>query len=82
MSGFENYRNELAEIDREIVHYAALCGVDLSDRAAIKACIAQPHDDWAHDKARETLRGLLILRVKIEEEMLGLGQQPPELAGW
>ena len=82
MSGFENYERELLDLDREILHYAALCGVDLNDHAAIKACMAQPHEDWAHDKSRETLRGLLILRVKIEEEMLTLGQQPPALAGW
>lgn len=82
MSGFENYEQELAELDHEILHYAALCGVNIADHAAIRACIAQPHEDWAHDKARETLRGLLILRVKIEEEMLALGQKPPELGGW
>lgn len=82
MSGFENYEQELTELDHEILHYAALCGVDIADHAAIRACIAQAQADWAHDKSRETLRGLLILRVKIEEEMLALGQTPPELAGW
>lgn len=82
MSGFENYERELLELDREILHYAALCGVDIADHAAIRACMAQPHEHWADDKARETLRGLLILRVKIEEEMLTLGQKPPSLAGW
>lgn len=82
VSGFENYEQELRDLDREILHYAALCGVDISNHAAIEACMAQPQADWAHDKSRETLRGLLILRVKIEEEMLTLGQKPPELAGW
>ncbi len=82
MSGFENYEQELADLDREILHYAALCGVDINDHAAIEACIHQPHENWAADKARETLRGLLILRVKVEEEMLTLGQKPPELGGW
>lgn len=82
MSGFENYGQELAELDREILHYAALCGVDIADHAAIHACIKQPHESWAADKARETLRGLLILRIKIEEEMLAIGQQPPALGGW
>ena len=66
MSGFENYEKELADLDHEILHYATLCGVDIADHAAIRACIDQPHEDWAHDKARETLRGLLILRVKVE----------------
>ena len=60
MSGFENYERELAGLDHEILHYAALCGVDIADHAAIRACIDQPHEDWSHDKARETLRGLLI----------------------
>lgn len=82
MSGFENYERELADLDHEILHYAALCGVDIADHAAIRACIDQPHEDWSHDKARETLRGLLILRIKVEEEMLSLGQTPPELSGW
>lgn len=82
MSGFENYTQELAELDHEILHYAALCGVDIADHAAIHACINQPHEEWANDKSRETLKGLLILRIKIEEEMLGIGQKPPELGGW
>ncbi|MDQ5904521.1 MAG: hypothetical protein QG672_2114, partial [Pseudomonadota bacterium] len=34
------------------------------------------------DKMRETLYGLLILRIKVEEEMLSIGQKPPELGGW
>lgn len=82
MSGFENYEHELAELDREILHYAALCGVDITDHAAVHACINQPHESVSSDKTRETLRGLLILRVKVEEEMLGLGQRPQELGGW
>jgi hypothetical protein len=82
VSGFENYGEELANLDREILHYAALCGVDIADHAAIRACIDQPHESISADKMRETLHGLLILRIKIEEEMLGIGQKPPELAGW
>lgn len=82
MSGFENYEQELSGLDHEILHYATLCGVDITDHAAIRACIDKPHEDWPHDKARETLRGLLILRIKVEEEMLSIGQTPPELGGW
>ena len=82
MSGFENYEQELADLDRQILHYATLCGIDIADHAAVKAWLAQPQGDLAGDKARETLRGLLVLRIKIEEEMLTLGQQPPELGGW
>ncbi|MDQ5945899.1 MAG: hypothetical protein QG619_1322 [Pseudomonadota bacterium] len=82
MSGFENYKEELANLDHEILHYAALCGVDIADHAAIRACINQPHESMSADKMRETLYGLLILRIKVEEEMLSIGQKPPELGGW
>lgn len=82
MSGFENFGRELTEIDHEIIHYAAICRVDLADHAAIHACINAPHETWAADKARETLRGLLILRLKVETEMLEQGITPPTLQGW
>lgn len=91
MSGFENYAAELAALDKEILHYAALCGVDVADRAAVRACLARPHAGWAAEKgegdaggaarARESLRGLLALRLKIEGEMFALGLSPPPLAG-
>ena len=57
MSGFENYREEFAELDREILHYATLCNVDIADHDAIHACINQHHEGWAADKSRETLKG-------------------------
>lgn len=80
MSGFENYPQELADLDHEIRHYAAICGVDLSKRYEVEACLQRHHDNWADDKARETLHGLLILRIKVETEMLEHGLQPPPLA--
>lgn len=82
MSGYDNHHERLAALDREILHYAALCGVDVADHAAIHLCLAQHHDGWPEDKPRETLQGLLLLRLKVEEEMLRLGMQPPELGGW
>lgn len=82
MSGFENFGRELSELDREITHYAVICGVDLADHAAIHACINAPHESSAADKARETLRGLLMLRLKVETEMLEQGITPPTLQGW
>jgi len=82
MSGIEHYVEELTQIDREIVHYAAVCGVDLADHDAVKRCLKQPHDEWAHDKARASLHGLLVLRVKVEGEMLAQGLVPAELNGW
>lgn len=79
MSGFENYDQELAELDHEIHRYAAICGVDLANRYEIEACLRNHHDTWAEDKARENLRGLLVLRIKVETEMIELGFSPPPL---
>ena len=79
MSGFENYPRELTELDKEIRHYAAVCGVDLGKRHEVEACLAARHDSWAADKARETLQGLLLLRLKVETEMLEEGLVPPPL---
>lgn len=64
MGEFEHYERELADLDHEIRHYAAVCGVDLANRGEIKACLRIHHDTWAADKAREILYGLLILRIK------------------
>ena len=80
MSGFENYSHEMNELDHEIIHYAAICGVDLADQPAIQACLEEPHATWAEDKARQTLRGLLILRIKLETEMIEQGLSPRKLA--
>jgi hypothetical protein len=69
----------LAELDNEIRHYATVCGIDLAKRHEIDACLRQHHDGWAADKARESLHGLLVLRLKLEAEMLELGFAPPPL---
>lgn len=80
MSGYEHYGQELANLDHEILHYAAVCAVDLRDRGELERCLLVHHDsDWAHDKARETLRGLLILRIKLETEMIEMGHKVPPL---
>jgi len=79
MSGFENYDQELAELDHEIRHYAAICGVDLANRYEIEACLRNHRATWVEDKARETLNGLLVLRIKVETEMIELGFSPPPL---
>jgi len=81
MSGFEHYRQEMRELDHEIFHYAALCGVDPSDRPAINACLEDAHETWAEDKARQSLRGLLLLRLKLESEMIEQGLSPNPLDG-
>jgi hypothetical protein len=79
MSGFEHYEREMRELDHEIRHYAAICGVDLANRGQIDACLRIHHQSWADDKARLSLRGLLVLRLKLEAEMLELGFTPPPL---
>ena len=79
MSGFENYEQELAELDHEIRHYAAICSVNLANRYEIDACVRDHHNNWASDKARENLHGLLMLRIKVETEMMDLGFTPPPL---
>lgn len=79
MSGFEHYNQEIAELDREIRHYAAVCGIDLANRYEIDACLRNHHDSLAEGKAQENLRGLLILRIKVETEMIELGFSPPPL---
>lgn len=79
MSGFEHYDQELADLDHEIRRYAAICGVDLAKRHEIDACLRDHHDAWSDDKARSSLQGLLILRIKLEAEMIELGFSPPPL---
>lgn len=79
MSGFENYREEIARIDREIRHHAAVCGVDPDDRVALEQATIAHQGRMAPDLAWENLRGLLILRLMVETEMteLGLAVPPP-----
>lgn len=79
MSGFENYSREMADLDQEIHHYAAICGVDLADRVALRRCLEAPCGSRASGQAQETLHGLLILRIKVETEMLEQGLRPPPL---
>lgn len=79
MSGFEHYGQELADLDHEIHRYAAICGVSLERRHEVDACLREEHADWADDKARQSLKGLLILRIKLEAEMIELGFTPAPL---
>jgi hypothetical protein len=79
VSGFEDYAQELARIDREIFHYAAVCAVDLTDALALQRCLADVHEPRPEDRARDSLRGLLMLRLKVETEMIEGGLQPAPL---
>ena len=77
MSGFEDYAHELALLDREILLYASLCHIDLANQTELRLCLADVHDSWPEDKARQSLRGLLQLRMKLETEMIELGLDVP-----
>lgn len=79
MSGLEHYDRELASLDSEIHRYAVICGIDLGKRPELEACLKNHRADWADDKARESLQGLLLLRGKVEAEMLAEGLTPPPL---
>jgi hypothetical protein len=79
MSGFEHYQQEIADLDHEIHKYAMICGVNLANRHEIDACLRDHHESWAADKARESLQGLLMLRIKVETEMIEQGMKPPPL---
>ena len=75
MSLFENYPREMSEMDQQVRHYAAICGIDPADRPALDLVM----HDHASTGARATLRGLLILRLKVEAGMLDAGLElPPE----
>lgn len=56
MISFEHYECELADLDHEIRHHAAICGVDLASRGEVEACLRVHHDTWAADKARGKLQ--------------------------
>lgn len=75
MSGFEHYLRELDELDHEIRHYAAACGVDLALPGEAGRVLSNHRSD--DRRGFEDLYGLLQLRLKIETEMLELGIQPP-----
>ena len=79
MSGLEHYPEELHKLDQEIHRYAAICGVDLAQAHQVAACLNDHHDGWAADKARESLRGLLLLRQRVETTMMSEGLRPPPL---
>lgn len=81
MSGFENYREEIARIDREIRHHAAVCGVDPDDRGAMQQATIEHAQATSPDLAWENLRGLLILRLMVETEMIELGYALPPPVG-
>lgn len=72
MSLMANYPHELRELERQIRNYAAICGVEAEN--------ARELDEVIHDRnatgTRETLRALLILRLKVEAGMMDVGFTP------
>jgi len=50
--------------------------VSLANSQEIIYCLANQHDTWSSDKARQNLKGLLSLRIKLETEMITQGFTP------
>ena len=76
MSGFEHYTQELHDIDHEIARWAVACGIDPADSAQIELCRKEHRTIHGADHSHENLRGLLLLRLKLEAEMIELGMVP------
>lgn len=79
MSGFEHYSAELASVDHEIAHWAVVCGIEPHDRRRLEAVQRGDSIETLPSQAKETLRGLLMLRLKLETEMLEIGIVPNPL---
>ena len=79
MSGLEHHQEEIARIDREIYFHASICGIDPSNRLAIEQAEIEHRPPADHDPAWENLRGLLMLRLRVETEMTELGLAVPPL---
>ena len=79
LSGFEHYQQELTALDHEIRPYAAVCGVALESQGAVDNFLQRQHENPAADRGRETLQGLLVLRIRLETEMLEVGITAPPL---
>lgn len=79
MSGFEHYQRELAALDHEIRHYAAVSGLSLERPGELQAYTQRPRENPAEEQVRDTLRGLLVLRIRLEAEMIELGYDVPPL---
>lgn len=72
MSALEHYREDFDAIDLEIKRTALTAGIDLRDAHRIAELLQTPHSVNGHNRldARERLRGLIILRTKLETERL------------
>ncbi len=79
MSGFEHYHQEISNLDHEIRHYAAITDVHLENRFELEQCMNPAPGSVISGSPLETLRGLLILRLKVEAEMVEQGMLPPPL---
>jgi hypothetical protein len=72
MSELEHYKDDLHAVDREILRAALVAGIDLNDQRALDHLMQAPvpHENTPRGQARERLRGLLFLRLKLETEEL------------
>lgn len=81
MSGFEDYQHQFSGLDTQIAHFVAICGLPLqgsANREEIEALLRQ-HSGAGLERARDELQALLILRIRLETEMIELGYDPPVL---
>ena len=72
MSALEHYREDFDAIDLEIKRAALAAGIDLKDAQRIAELLQTPHTANGRHRlnARERLRGLIILRTKLETDRL------------
>lgn len=69
MSLFAQYPQELEDMERQVRRSAAACGINPDDQAALETCL----HDHAAKGARATLRAMLILRMKVQADMMSAG---------
>ena len=79
MSGFEHYHQEISNLDHEIRHYAAVAGIHLENRFEVEQCLNPAPGTVTAGSPMDTLRGLMILRLKVEAEMVEQGMLAPPL---
>ena len=70
MSGLEHYDDELFALDQKIMRLAISCGIDLAQNNVIVSLIKGDYSVCSRgdNPKRETLRGLLMMKYKIEKD--------------
>lgn len=82
MSGFEDYQQEIVDLDKQIAHYVAICDLRFEkplNRDDIEELLHRLPAGNGLERASQALQALLILRIRLETEMIEQGFEPPEL---